>query len=344
MKLRRFATNISLGLTALLLAVTQSLPAAAAPATQPTGGQALEIGPPVLNLSGNPGATVKSEVKLRNVSNAAMVVSADINNFSASSSENGNPSVSIDNKEPDPYSMIDWFKPVNQMTLKAKQMVTIPVSIKIPSNAAPGGYYAAVRFTGRPAELDGTGVSLSASIASLVLMKVNGAAKESMSLEEYSVRQNAITGGLFESMPIQFTTRLKNQGNIHEQPSGYIDIKDMFGKQVVSLSVNADRRNVLPASIRKFETTLDNTAVGNRILFGRYTADLSLTYGANNTVIKKQISFWVIPYRIIGLIILALVVAFFLLRFLIRRYNRAIVAKAQGTSAKKPKAAKKSKK
>lgn len=340
MKLRRILANISLGLIALVFAVTQTIYAFAAPAPQ-GGGQALEIGPTVLNLSGDPDATVKSEVKLRNVSDKSMIVTSEINNFTAGNSENGDPRVITDTTEPNPYSMISWFKPLSDLTLKPKQMVTLPVSINIPKDAAPGGYYAAVRFTGHPADIDGTGVSLSASIAALVLMKVNGVAKENMSLQEFSARQNSITGGVFESIPIQFTTRIKNDGNIHEQPTGSIVVKDMFGKPVVTLAVNADRRNVLPQSIRKFETSLDSSGIGNRVLFGRYTADLSLTYGANNTSITKQISFWVIPYRIIGLGILALVALFFLFRFLVRRYNRAIISKAQGGSTKTNKPAKK---
>lgn len=333
---RRLATTIVFGLIASVSGVTQLAQVGFAAPTPQASGQALEIAPPVLNLSGNPGAVVKSEIKLRNVSSSAMVVTTAVNDFTANSTtESGDPKIIIDNKEPNPYSMIEWVKPYSQLTLKSKQMVTLPVMITIPKNAAPGGYFAALRFTGRPAELDSTGVSLSASIASLVLLKVNGAAKEAVSLEDFTVKQNSITGTLFESTPLQFGERIKNSGNIHEQPTGLITIKDMFGKVVTNLSVNADQRNILPQSIRKFEQPLDSQAIGSRVLFGHYTADLSLTYGANNTVIKKQISFWVIPYRIIGLVILGIIAAFFLFRFLIRRYNRAIVARAQGTTVKK---------
>jgi hypothetical protein len=336
MKLRQFFTSASLALLAFVVSLSQVAPVAAAPVPQQqSGGQALEIAPPVVNLSGDPGATIKTEVKIRDVSSSNLIVNAEVNDFTASNSESGSPSIVLNKTEPNPYSMISWVNPLSPMTLKTRQLVTLPITIKIPKNAAPGGYFAAVRFTGRPAELNDTGVSLSASIASLILLKVNGAAKEDVSLEEFSVRQNSISGPIFEATPIQFTTRLKNSGNLHEQPSGYVTIKDMFGKTVTTLSVNADRRNVLPQSIRKFESTLDSSAIGNRVLFGRYTADLSVTYGDKNIAINKQISFWVIPYRIIALIILALVAAFFVLRFLIRRYNRAIVAKAQGATKKK---------
>ena len=340
MKLRRLLTSTGIGFAVVAIALSQSLPAGAAP-TQTTG-QALEIGPPVLSLSGDPGATLKADIKLRNVSSSTMVVTSEINDFTANnSSESGDPKIILNNSEPNPYSMIPWVKPLSQLSLKSRQMVTIPVTITIPKNAAPGGYYAAVRFTGRPADLSSTGVSLSASIASLVLMKVNGAAKESMSIEDFSVRQDAIIGSLFESTPLQFTERFKNTGNLHEQPTGYVTIKDMFGKTVTNLSVNADQRNVLPQSIRKFEQTLDSQAIGSKVLFGHYTADLSVTYGANKTALTKQLSFWIIPYRIIGLAILTLVAIFFLFRFLIRRYNQAIINKAQGSSAKKPKKTKK---
>lgn len=329
MTLRRiFITTTSFGFAAFIIISILAPAAHAAPAS--SSAQALEIGPPALSFSANPGTTVKSELKLRNISSSTMTVSVDVNDFTANqASESGDPRIILDRSEPNPYSMIEWFKPFSQLTLQSRQLVSIPVSISIPKNAVPGGYYAAVRFTGHPADLSGTGVSLSASIASLVLLKVNGAAKEAISIEDFSVRQSSIRGTIFESTPIEFSERLKNSGNLHEQPTGYATIKDMFGKTVANLSVNADQRNVLPQSIRKFEQSLDSQAIGDKVLFGRYTAELKLTYGAKSQEITKRLSFWVIPYRMIGIAIILIIVAILIMRIAIRRYNERLIERSR---------------
>ena len=111
----------------------------------------------------------------------------------------------------------------------------------------------------------------------------------------------------------------------------------MFGKTVATLQVNSEQRLILSDSTRKFEQKLDDSVVGNKILFGKYTADFTLTYGGSGTEIKQSISFWVIPYTLITVIIVALVIAFFALRLFIQRYNSMIVGKATGvTRSKKP--------
>jgi hypothetical protein len=103
----------------------------------------------------------------------------------------------------------------------------------------------------------------------------------------------------------------------------------MFGKKVAAVNVNLPPRYILPDSTRKFSQPLDSAVIGKKKLFGRYTAKLTLTYGADKQSVTKTISFWVIPYRLIIAIIIALVGGFFLLRHLIRRYNRTIISRSR---------------
>ncbi len=306
------------------------LPGALVSAQQPpaNSGQALEIAPPVLNLTADPGQTIKTQISLRDISSNKLVVSAQINDFVASG-EDGTPKILLDANEPNPYSMKSWVVPLQDFTLVPKQIQSVPITIKVPANAAPGGYYGVIRFTGTPPELKGTGVSLSASLGSLVLLRVNGAAKEALAIEQFSVGSDGKPGSLFESTPITFTERLKNKGNIHEQPSGQVTITDMFGKKVATVNVNQPPRNVLPGSIRKFEQPLDSSVIGDKKLFGRYTAKLDVTYGANKQTVSSTIDFWIVPYRLIAGVIVVLIAGFFGLRFLLQRYNRHIIRKAQ---------------
>lgn len=297
-----------------------------------TSGQALEIAPPVINLTADPGQSIKTQISLRNVSRDKLLVKSQINDFTAAG-EDGTPKILLDEEanEPTPYSLKGWINPLAQLTLEPQRIRQLPVTIKVPANAAPGGYYGVVRFTATPPELNETGVSLSASLGSLILVRVNGAASEKLEVEEFfasEIAENSKAKGIFQSAPIKFTQRIKNSGNVHEQPSGQVTITDMFGKKVAAVNVNLPPRNVLPASIRKFEQPLDKSVIGNKRLFGKYTAELKLTYGANKQTVSETITFWVIPYTLIGIIIAALVVGFFVLRIVIKRYNNRIISKA----------------
>lgn len=322
------STTLFLSLTTLSVLVVGFFISPFAQAQSASGsGQALEIGPPVINLSADPGTRVTARISIRDVSTSSLIVKGEINDFVAGG-EDGTPKIILDDTV-SKYSFKSWVSPLVSPTLKPREIRTFTVDIDVPSDASPGGYYGVVRFTGTSPDLEGTGVSLSASVGSLILLKVNGDAKESMSIEEFSASHDGRTGLLFEAAPIVFTERLKNSGNIQEEPTGLVTVKDMFGNVVATLAVNQPTRNVLPDSIRKFESSLDNTNIGNKILFGLYHADLSITYGANKQTITSSMSFWVIPYTLIGIIIAGIVIGFIVLRTLIRRYNRHIAKKVR---------------
>ncbi len=293
-------------------------------------GQALEIGPPVINLSADPGETVKAQISLRDIAKTNLVVTNEINDFVADG-ESGVPKILLDTDETSPYSMKSWITPVPKFTLIPKQVKQLAITVTVPKDASPGGYYSLIRFTGTPPDIDGTGVSLSASLGALVLMTVKGEAREMLSIEEFSVTRNGNSSSIFESMPNGVLERLRNTGNIHEQPVGQIDIKDMFGNLVGTVIVNnPSPRSILPNSTRKLEQQIDEKVVGNKFFFGQYTANLSLTYGVNNQVLNASATFWVIPYTLLAIIIVSLVVLFFVLRFVIKKYNERIVRRAGG--------------
>jgi hypothetical protein len=321
--MKKFFSSTAIVLGILGLAV---IPSAGSVIAQ--SGQALEIGPPVVSLSGNPGETVTTLISLRGVSPSALLVTSELNDFVANG-EDGTPRVILADTQT-PFSLKEWVRPIQSLTLQPREIISLQITIDIPSNASPGGYYGIVRFTGIPPELEGTGVSLNASLGSLIFLKVNGQANESLTIEELSVSSGGITGSILEGTPITVSTRIKNTGNTFEQPIGLITIKDLFGNVVATLPVNQDQRIILSDSTRKYDQQLDETVIGDRFLFGLYSAELVLNYGSDNKEEKLALSFWVIPYRMIAAIIIGLIIAFFSLRFLMRRYNSRVVAKATG--------------
>ncbi len=303
-----------------------------APTTN-TGGQALEIAPPVLTLKGDPGQTIKAQISLRDISSSPLIVSAQINDFIAAG-EDGTPKILMEDDGDNPYSIKGWVNPLATMRLVPKEIKNLPITIKIPANASPGGHYGVVRFTATPPELEGTGVSLSASLGALVFITVNGPVNESMGIESFTIEKDGSTGTIFESTPLTFTQRIKNDGNIHDQPAGQVVITDMFGNKVAAVNVNLPPRNILPGSVRKFDQPLDSSVLGTKKLFGRYTADLKLTYGADKKEMTETITFWVVPYRLIGAAVVVLVGGAFGTRTFFKYHNQRVINKATKSKRK----------
>lgn len=278
-------------------------------------------------LTVNPGQTTSVQIYLRDISKSNLIVTGQVNDFVAAG-EDGTPKILLDNNQSNPYSIRGWVSNLPGLTLIPRQIKPMTVNINVPKNAAPGGHYGVVRFTATPPELQDTGVSLSASLGALVLITVNGKISENLTIQEFSVNHDSKTGSFFESGPLNFVERFKNTGNVHVEPTGQVTITDTFGKKLAAVNVNVPPRNILPNSIRKFEEPLDKTVIGNKMLFGRYTAKLSVTYGTDKKTLTDTLTFWVVPYRLIGVVTIAIVSGFFALRLIIKRYNRYIIGQA----------------
>ena len=312
-----------------------------AAATNQNVGQALEIAPPIMTLTANPGQVINTTIQLRDITSTNLVVTNEIDDFVAQG-EDGTPKILTGDDSNNPFQLKQWITPLSQFTMTPQQIEKLPVSINVPKNASPGGHYGVIRFTGVPPQLKGTGVSLSASIGALVLLTVNGNLKHQLSVNQFAVGQN--TGGangtvkvsnLFQSTPLTFVVKLQNEGNIQEEPVGLIQVTDMFGKPLADVNINVPPRNVLPDSIRMFTGTLDKSNLGPKRLFGLYHAKLTAHYGAGNAqVVTSEIAFWVIPWKLILIIVILLIVAFFTIRYMLKRYRQRIIKQTTARSKK----------
>jgi len=309
--------------------VLAATPAPAAPNPAKTG-QALEIAPPIAYINADPGQTIKTQILIRDISSGNLLVAGQVNSFTAGG-EDGTPKIILDEKDdPQASSLVSWVDPLPKLLLIPREIKSMTATIHVPTNASPGGHYGVIRFTATaPSVEGGSGVSLSASIGVLLLLTVSGKVNEGLKVDSFTVNNGGSPSTLFQSGPLTFVERLKNEGNVHVKPTGQVSIVDMFGRKFAAVNVNLPPGNVLPGSTRKFSQPLDKTVIGTKRLFGKYTANLKLTYGTDNKVLTSSISFWVIPYKLIGGIILVLVAGFFLIRFLIGRYNRRILSRSQ---------------
>jgi hypothetical protein len=333
--MKRYILTTTLLITALVTVISP-IAGAVTSAGQPTNstGQALEIAPPYLNLKANPGETIQTKIALRDISASSLYVTNEVNDFTANG-EDGTPKVIINSGEKSPYSIIDWIQPIAPLTLKSRQIENVPVTINVPANAAPGGYYGVVRFTATPPDIEQSGVSLSASLGAMIFIRVNGDAKESINIQDFYPSKDGAKGWLFDSAPVTFTARVKNDGTVHEQPVGQIIIKDIFGKVAVAVNMNLETRNVLPGTVRRFDAVMDSRAIGDRVLFGPYTATLTMKYGASDQTVTKTTSFWIFPWKLLLTAIVVLIILVLIARMLIKRYNDRLLGSRGGRSRRR---------
>jgi hypothetical protein len=314
----------------MLLFTGFGLASAAEEAGNP-GGNGLRVSPVRTDLTINAGETRTVDITVTNVTSSPARLQAIINDFVGNKDESGNPAIILDPKEFAPsHSLKRYIKPIENFSLKPGEQKSITVTISIPSTAAGGGYFGAVRFA--PAGEIGTEdqtVSLAGSVGSLMLVKVPGDIKEQLSIASFDVRRDDRPNSFFTTNKnLTVTTRFQNQGNVQLAPFGKILLKDRGGKILGTFEVNSNTPpgNVLPDSIRKFSVPLKK--VGK---FGQYKLEGNFGYGTNGQLLSASTTFYVIPMIFIVLfvgIVLLLVFLIFGLPRLVRAYNRRVLRRA----------------
>ena len=250
-------------------------------------GDGLTISPPILELETKPGETYNQIIKITNPTNNLIEVYPQVMNFRASG-EGGEPAFYPATEEEANFSLAQWIK-FNQskVALTPEQVVEFNYSIEVPADAEAGGHYGVIFFATQPpkAEEDQSQISISSMIGSLILAKVPGTIIEKGFLESFKANR------IYLKLPATFQVRISNLGNVHFKPRGDITIKGMFGGESDKIQLNQARGNVLPDSIRKFEEKWNP----EKIIIGRYTADLRVVYGESEKTLSGQIVFWVLP-------------------------------------------------
>lgn len=287
---------------------------------QTTPGQGLEISPPLVDVKTDPGKTVSFNIRVRNITKNTLVATAEINDFIAQG-ENGQAKLLVNNNETSPYSFKTWAQPIPTLNLAPGQQQATTVTLNVPTDASPGGHYGVVRFTGSAPELEGTGVALSASIGTLVLVNVSGNVVQKAQIVDFYASQNGKKSDFFEKGPLNFTERIKNEGNSHFKPIGTLRITGTFGNEVAVLTINKNGGNVLPNSTRRFDQTLNKTS-----MFGHYKAEANIQYAGKN--LNQSIGFWVIPYKAIAIVIGILIILFVVIRYLLKGYKKRVLKQA----------------
>ena len=266
----------------------------------------------------DPGQSVTKYISITSRIKSKTAFSVTAEDFIGSQSQS-NPVVLLGNGT-SPYSLKDWLAPaVGSLSLNFGDRVTLPVVITAPKNASPGGYYAAVIISNEP-QVDQNAADAStppttrlvSRIGMLFFVRVNGPVNSSGSVSDFKINNPQF---IYQKPPLDFQILFNNNGTIYLAPYGQIHITNFIGTDIADLPVDAYFS--MPDSLRYRDVIWDDSAV--RI--GRYTATLELNRGYGNLVDTKVITFWIIPWAILGYTLLGLVIIIGILYFLLSRFE-----------------------
>ena len=262
-----------------------------------------------------------------------------------SEDETGTPLLLESNTPKTAWSLRDYITLPDQVIVEPGQEARVPITLDIPADLGAGSYYSAIEYAAVN-DIAEDKVNISASSITLMFVKIPGQAKQQLNFEQFGAFKPNNTGnggsfaGLFFSdKPTVMAYRLENQGNIAEQPTATIIIKDFRGEEIYTIEdANPRDQLALRGQTRRFDTCIvtetieQNTQTGgefNAVVCGdtdfkpgRYTAELSVVYGENGNETREitaHTTFWYLPWWFVGVISLALALVAGFILYVIKR-------------------------
>ena len=305
----------------------------------------LTTSPVFVSLATPPNQTVSTPIRVQNNAQKAVRLEVKLMKFKA---------YGLDGEarllEPEPNDpSVSWVK-FSTTSFEAQPQAWNTVTMTVsPSPAAAFGYYYAVVFkqAGTP-DRSASNNTISGSSAVLVLLDVQvPGAKRQLEVTSFKPKHR-----IFEFLPAEFEISVKNTGNVHVVPTGDIFINRHKGDNIGTVPLNDVAGNVLPGSSRNFTLSWDDgypahikKRVGgqvvsdkngkpvyelswdsskiNKFRFGKYTAHLLLVYnnGKQDVPVESEVTFWVIPWKIMLVLLVILLLVLFGLWTILRKVS-----------------------
>jgi hypothetical protein len=290
----------------------------------------LTISPAIVNLVAKPGQTITTDLRVKNSGTQTEKLRVDLLKFGAAG-DTGQPQLLGRGPSDD---FLDWASfSAQSFTAEPNVWMTTRMTIAVPAKAAGGYYYAAVFSRQSPASGSHGQSAIQAGSAILALLDVEApSVKHSAKIVSFTADRK-----FYEYLPATFTVKMRNDGDVHVAPTGNIFIK-RGSAQVDMLEFNTGNGNILPHTNRMYTANWQNgfpvyseQRRGDAIVtdkhgqpvrkltwnfnsslaklrFGHYTANLLAVYddGQQDVPIEATVSFWVLPWRLLGVALLAL--------------------------------------
>lgn len=302
------------------------IPAVIAQAQGTTAGQgfSLQVTPSPLVATIKPGQQSVLELRIRNTNSEAQSLKMGLRSFSV---DEASGQVNLGNGEPNEVKdFVSFSQPT--FRLEAGAIMTQKVVVDTPKSAGFTYTFAITVARQDVARPQGGSAAIEGSVADFTLLSVDKpGAQRKFELGEFSTSKR-----VYEYLPASLDLRLKNTGNTLVQPKGniFIQRKGDDANPIATLPVNQAAGYILPGSSRllnsswndgfpRHETVTNSDGSSKQVLrwhwndlsnfrFGRYTAKVVAIYddGQRDVPITSEVTFWVIPWKIIGVFLLVI--------------------------------------
>ncbi len=275
----------------------------------------ISIKPAIVEETADPGQQLQFDISFTNLSSSEQtyyLFTRDI----VGAGDNGAPIFAEDGLEPTGYELSQWMQlSAEEIKVPSQGEQSVSVVVTVPAEATPGGHFAGVFASLEPPRVRQTGAAVGYEVGSIVSIRIAGDVNETGTIRSFS------TGNyIYGSLNVDFNARIENSGSTLIRPFGPLEVYNMFGKRVATLTFNDNQAGVFPRQTREFTLAWTGEGTG----FGRYKANVSLIYGpqGKQQTMSNALSFWVLPVNIIlpavGILAVLLLVVYVSIRVYIK--------------------------
>lgn len=330
---------------------------------QNLNGSTITTSPVFLDLYGNPGQSTSTVLHVENNESNPIRINVKLEEFKAYGLNGQAQLYTPPNNTPS----LSWVHfSTTSFVAEPNVWNSVTMTINLPKDASLGYYYGVI-FAPQTLITTSTNAKVQGENAILILLDAHSKnANVQLAISSFKATQ-----GLYQFLPATFDVNVKNMGNIFAVPQGNIYIsRTPNGPVLASLPINSSGGNVLPGTTRQFQVSWNNGFPNyqtqrldgqiitgsngqpsttltwnlkniNEIRLGKYYAKLVLVYnnGVRDIPTSSILSFWVLPWILIVLILLGITVLGFgvwsFVHFIIRGFRGEQNHKAKYTIRKK---------
>lgn len=234
-------------------------------------------------------------------------------------------------------------KPAGTTYTNGDNAVEVNYVVDVPADASPGGEYAVILVSNVPREPeileDGTavftGLGVGGDVTYQMIAQVEGDIVYQTSLVDFRTKDNQ---WLFPHLPVDFEAVFQNGGNVHVIPRGNIEV--FQGGKIATITLNPGQLRTFPNTSRVYERVWSNEGIEDmedqalidetranlpetffeHVIYeiqyfriGQFTAQLQ-GFAGNQPPYADEVTFWVIPWHLIIVIIVAIVLLYLVYR------------------------------
>ena len=264
--------------------------------------QSITVFPAIIDLNVKPDEKTRFLLQFRNGGEIPVAGVIKVADFTVKDKD-GTPILLENEPEKPIYAASNWIRTdTTQLTIPANDFVAVYFNAAVPEIVKTCGNYALVYFESEataPLGVSKTTTNSSSAVATKIGALINFTVKEKTCKEGATI-SNLQYPTLSENGPVKVTFEIINQGDYHIAPVGTVYVANMINSRTDEQIIPEKR--IFPGVLKEYQLSL-----GKKWMLGRYQFVINGKYGLNNLPVTASAYFWVFPWRLAIVILLAII-------------------------------------